>query len=101
MPAPVVLGIGTGNGAGNSALGRYGVRAGGENFGNDSGFEDRLAQLQGSTHARTAATTDDAVIRNCAHNLESPDDLNATEGIGHGHQSQYPLCPPPQHQSIV
>src|SRR5690625_7939578 len=94
MPAPVVLGIGTGNGAGNSSLGRDGVRAGGEHFGNDSGFVARFGQLQGSAHDRTAATNDDAVIRNCSLILESQESFNTLVVILHVINNTVSICIP-------
>jgi hypothetical protein len=61
VPAPVVVGVGAGDGAGDAALGRDRVRAGRENLGDDGGLVTRLGQLQRSAHTGAAAANDDAI----------------------------------------
>ena len=84
MPAPVVFGVGAGNGTGDPTLGGYRVRAGGEHLGDNSGLVSRLGQLQGSAHTGTATTDDNGVKREStksSHNLKTPQDLDAPDDV--------------------
>ena len=61
VPAPVIVRVGGGDGAGDATLGRYGVRARREHLGDHGSLVTALGQLQRSAHASTAATNNDGV----------------------------------------
>ena len=63
VPAPVIIGVGTGDGAGNTALGRYSVGTGRKYLGDTCGIDAGFCQLKGGTHTGTAATDNNRVIR--------------------------------------
>ena len=63
VPAPIVVRIVALDGAGDPALRRHGVRAGGKYLGNDCCFQSRLRQLQRGAHPGATATDNDAVER--------------------------------------
>ena len=61
VPAPVVVRVLAGDGAGDAALGGYRVRTGGENLADHRGLQAGPGQAQGSAHAGAAATDDDGI----------------------------------------
>ena len=61
VPAPVIVWIGGGDGAGDATLGRNGVGTGREHLGDHGSLVTALGQLQRSAHAGTAAANDDGV----------------------------------------
>ena len=75
MPTPIIIGIGTSDGTGDTTLGRNGVRTGRKNLGNNGCFITRLCQLKSSSHACTTATNNDTIIgkrSNICHTALTP-----------------------------
>ena len=66
VPAPVVVRVFAGDGAGDAALGGDRVRAGGKHLGNHRRLQARPRQAQRSAHAGTAPADDDAIEINPA-----------------------------------
>src|SRR5690554_394719 len=89
VPAPVVVGIGTGDRTGDATLGRDGVRPGRKYFGDTRSADTGFSQLQGGTHTGTATTDNNRVVRqgfDVSHRLKPPQNLNAPHDINEHHQ---------------
>ena len=61
MPAPIVVGVSTGNGTGDATLSGNGVRARGKHLGDYRRLVTRLGKLQCCAHTSAAAADDNAV----------------------------------------
>src|SRR5690606_22955007 len=88
VPAPVVIRIGAGDGAGDTALGGYGVGTGRINLGDDGRVEARLRQLQGSAQAGATATHDHAIKgkgSELGHGSNTPEDTDGPDEIDEQH----------------
>src|SRR5690606_25969296 len=84
VPAPIVVGIRTGDSTGDTALGGYSMGTRRKHLGNDRGLESRLGHLQGGTHAGATAAHDYAIKRHCSyvcHYSSPPEDFYAPKQI--------------------
>ena len=61
MPAPIIIGVIAGNGAGDATLGRHGVGTGWEDLRDAGRVQAALRQLKGRAHPRAATANDDGI----------------------------------------
>ena len=94
VPAPVVVRVGRSDGAGDAALGGYGVRTGREDLGDHGSLVTALGQLQRCAHAGAAATDDDGVEGNgwnASHGSDTPENLHTPDEVSEHRNAAYRL----------
>ena len=94
VPAPVIVRVGGGDGAGDATLGRYGVGTRREHLGDHGSLVTALGQLQRCAHAGTAATNNDGVEGNSwnvSHESDTPKNLHTPDEVSEHRDAAYCL----------